>query len=111
MPKVPTKEVIRLNVDRLMKRDNLNGVLMASMLDEAPGSVSRWLNGKIGITSAILDKMRDRLGWGLKEMYWQPESDEDEPPPGTKDLDRAEAVRIVADACGFERPRLKKKSQ
>lgn len=108
------KTIVCRNVIRLAKQDGLSGIQLARMLDVAPPNVSRWLNYKARPDDMIIDRMREVLSWRLDELTWEPESESEPPPVRSKKrdkLDLVESVQNVLDALGFEKPRLKKKSQ
>lgn len=107
------KTIICRNVVRLAKEDKVSGAQLSRILDVAPPNVSRWFNHKSRPDDAIIDKMRELLGWRLEELMWEPEADA-KPPERTerhKPLTLIESIQLIADACGFERPRLRRKSQ
>lgn len=107
MPAQTTKDIRRQNLAKLMARDKLNGISLATLLDESAENVSRWLSGRASIKDSTVDKMIDRCGWSLAELHLTSESETAK----RSDMDTLEALRVIIDACGFQRPTLKRKSQ
>jgi len=105
LPSVETlKKLYGRNLQKLMKRSGVNGRGLAQALGVTPGIVSRWVNGQIFPDTTVIDKMREKFGWKLREILGEEEISQDDV------ITDADAIRKLADVCGFERPRLKRKT-
>lgn len=96
------KKVFSSNLARLMSDNGVNQRQMASDLEVTTGIVSRWVNGFTFPDSATIDRMREKYLWTLVELFNEGKTE-------VRKLDAAEAIMVLAEATGYERPKLKVK--
>lgn len=97
------KKIFGKNLREKMATISLTGSALASELNVSQGVVSRWMNGLSFPDTVTIDLMRRVYGWTTDDLLTERK---DEPP-----RDPAGAIKDIAEALGYERPRLKKKTQ
>lgn len=96
------KIIFGRNLDTLMRKSGVTGIQLAADVGVSQSMVSKWINAKSIPDSLVIDEMRKRYNWSPAQLFGE---ESDEPPP----IDAAIALRSLAEALGFERPRLKRK--
>lgn len=105
-----SKQLIHLNLVRLMRRDKIRNIDLANFLETTPANVSRWVNGQTSPELWMFDKMKKVLGWHQSEFF-KPIEGHPKSPEDTEitRLEVMKAAGIVNETLGFERPKIAKK--
>ena len=97
------KAIFARNLEYAMKESGVNQSELAEAVGVSSGMVSRWVNGHSLPDSVVIDEMRRIYSWTTRDLF---EENPDEPPP----VNTASALKAIAEALGYERPRLRRKA-
>lgn len=100
------KERFGTNLRRLLERDKVRGVALATTLGIKQSNVSRWVNGMQWPEAQYIDHMCEAFGWTLDELFT---SNGEGAVKTLEPVSIREAVEVVLDELGFERTRLVRK--
>lgn len=99
-----SKERFANNLRRLMERDGVKGIDIASQLGIKSANISRWLAGHQWPNDMYLDQLTDVFGWQIEDLFSKTPTER----AASQDISLRDAIEVILRHLGYEIGRLTK---